>query len=1092
LHFNGTEAIIEIVRYSKFLQSTVAYRYMNMPKKILLRLLRYLGLFLVLFTLVLLLQTLILPGVVRRIVEKRFAQIGLHHVNLEIRSVTWRGAELANIRLDEQDQARIGALAVRYTPASLLRGNLNMVEITGLEMNIKIQDGTIDLGFLQNIQWAEKETDEEIPFEQIDIRSSALCVEWEEKQLCFPVAGHIRNVGEGSTEIDLEIGIQGTAMNLQGKVCLGEESWQMATVIENLDVRTLLAYLPREMVSFPLRAGGNVTLNLQSEISGPDSRSVITLDLDRLWLKTHLGDVPLVTEGINGKIHLQLDNFKNVAKLNGTVTAEEMEINSIPARRLQLGIAKQEYKLLITGNAEGKEWSLPQFTASISEAFPLHPKRDQSVAFSWNMQGRLPSELLAYLRARGMEITQAGTMQVSGMLKMNPSGLLAGQIPTMKSCALRMKTEPIHLEFENGMQWEQVSGTVQIIGTTDPNGMLWQILPSSKIALDAFRDPQHDLYVTKASTEKQLVELTLPKNPVDIWIPRAEDRANWQVNLPPLALRLNRSQVQWNEDTRCDALEGRLQLKGHYSPDGFTFRLLPDGWIRFQSLENTNPKREPWKVGLQDKVYIKQGSIGFDQKQKRTHWILQADIPQELRWDRPGFRVKTNGLRLTAEQTYSAEGRSTRADLSLKSWQNHFLSSGYVLESYQTQVDAHAQAGPEEPLKLNAEIQSSDLVLRDETSEILCHLSEKELAPISLFADWDTRNAELSLDWPLQETAHVRGYAELDFKQRPRGQISVRCEGLQIDDDETLFKNIIESTGWQLRGIVSLDANIQIEQNRIRPQVTVTAKEADIYSPIYDVQFKGIEGAVTFTRGAPLTTPGGQQFRIREAQIGKIRLNDGLIVFRLEKDPPAVFIENTDWHWAGGRLYKHALRIDPAQNEIPIRFFAEGLQVSEVFDFVLGEDVTGEGTLYGMLPVVIFRKNLSDIQLGPGYLHAAPEGGWWKVRGAAEQVLQRMIHGSGDADSFWTSGQISVENRIFLGLTHFEFDTLKIDLLPDDSALTVQLTTTGRSADRINAVEYKQVMIEIPRFDQNLQKILWMRSEYQNLNKRLQNLPQGK
>ena len=98
-----------------------------------------------------------------------------------------------------------------------------------------------------------------------------------------------------------------------------------------------------------------------------------------------------------------------------------------------------------------------------------------------------------------------------------------------------------------------------------------------------------------------------------------------------------------------------------------------------------------------------------------------------------------------------------------------------------------------------------------------------------------------------------------------------------------------------------------------------------------------------------------------------------------------------------------------------------------------------------------------------------------------------MILGS-DASTYWTSGQIDMLDRILLGLTHFEFDTLKIDLLPEPSALQVRLTTTGRSADRINAVEYKQVIIEIPRFDQNLQKILWIRSEYQNLNKRLQNL----
>ena len=1061
---------------------------MSKPRKLILRLIRYLVLLLVLFTLVLMLQTLILPGVVRRIVEKRFTDIGLQDVTLEIRSVTWQGAELANIRLDEQGQARIGALAVRYTPVSLLQGTLNMVEITGMEFNVNIQNGTIDLGILHDIKLAEKEEVSELPFEQIDLRSSSLCVQWEEKKLCFPVAGFILNVGQGSTEIDLDVGVQGTAMNLQGKVCVGEKSWHITSVIENLDVRTLLAYLPRDMVKFPLRAGGKVTVNLQGDISRDKSCTLINLDLDHLWLKSRLAEVPISTEAINGKIHLQVDDFQTVTKLNGNLTADELEINSIPARHVQLDITKQEDKLLLEGKTEGDKWFLQKFTGAISQVFPLNPKQEQSAGFTWHIQGRLPKELTADLQEKGVDITHAGAMQVSGSLQMKPSRLLSAQIPQMKSCVMQVDVAPGNLAFRNGMQLEQVSGTAQIIGASDPNGTRWQIVPPSKIAFDAFRDRNHDLYIAKAPAEKNGLELILPDNAVDIWIPYDKDRSDWHIQIQPLTLQLNRCRALWNEDTLCEALEGRFQLQGYYTADGFTFGLRPEGWIRFGTLENTNPMLSPWKVTLQDKILISQGKFNFDLKQQRTHWTLQADIPRLIQWDSPGFRAKTNGLRFAVEQTYTPEGKSIRADLSLKSWQNHFGSNGYALESYQTRITAHAKVVKDTPVKVNAELLCSDLVVRDEKSAILCHLSEKEIAPISLFADGKTRSAVVSLDWPIQENAHLRAQADLDFRRLyPQGQISVRCEGLQIDDEETLFKNIIESTGWQLRGIVSLDANIQIEQNRIHPRVTLSAKDTDLQNSIYDTRLEGIEGTVTFTGGFPLTTPGGQRFHVREAMIGTLNLHDGLIVFRLENDPPAVFIENTDWHWAGGRLYEHALRIDPDQNEIPVRFFAEGLQVSEVFDFVLGEDVTGQGNLYGMLPIIISRKNLSEIQLGPGYLYAAPEGGWWKIRGASEQALRHMILGS-DASTYWTSGQIDMLDRILLGLTHFEFDTLKIDLLPEPSALQVRLTTTGRSADRINAVEYKQVIIEIPRFDQNLQKILWIRSEYQNLNKRLQNL----
>ena len=195
------------------------------------------------------------------------------------------------------------------------------------------------------------------------------------------------------------------------------------------------------------------------------------------------------------------------------------------------------------------------------------------------------------------------------------------------------------------------------------------------------------------------------------------------------------------------------------------------------------------------------------------------------------------------------------------------------------------------------------------------------------------------------------------------------------------------------------------------------------------------------------------------------------MVFRVERDPSALFVEHTEWGWAGGRIYKHALRIDPQALEIHVRAFAEGLSLQALLRLVGGKSARAEGTLFGMLPIRISRSDPAGIRFGRGFLYATPGGGWWRFGGGAGKVVKHLLRNAarGTAEN---PEERRDRDRVAAGFLDFEYRMLKVDFVEDRDEIRARVTTSGRALDPQNPLEYERLVFDFPRFGRNLRQLI--------------------
>ena len=457
---------------------------------------------------------------------------------------------------------------------------------------------------------------------------------------------------------------------------------------------------------------------------------------------------------------------------------------------------------------------------------------------------------------------------------------------------------------------------------------------------------------------------------------------------------------------------------------------------------------------------------------------LEALLDCELRPDgdltvkAPAAELTVKGVRATAAAGLAGKLTRAAAALELAALDCKLPGMGYSAHLDKTTVTVDLKgAGTARPT-LAARVAPGSLSVRDKSWALLYQLDTSVLTPVSGSFDLAERTGTLALKWPLQKDAILEADGSLNLAgPLPAGCTTVRLKNYRLDADDKVTELLTKLTGATVSGAVSLDAAFRLDRGRLVPRVTVTTTDIALSSKEYKAEVQGINGSVTLTGLLPPTTPGNQQFTIRRAEMGKLVVSDGMIAFRLEAEPPGIFVERTEWGWAGGRLYNHALRIDPKKPRVQVRLFADDLNLGGLLGVTLGEGSSGRGTLYGMLPVTFSPTNLTDIQFGRGFFYAKPGGGWWRLGGDTRTIAQDVL-GQRIAATARTAQERSERERIIRGLLDFKYSLLKMELVRRDGDLVLRLTAQGHSLDANTKVEYKGVTIDFPKFESNLKKAI--------------------
>ena len=360
-------------------------------------------------------------------------------------------------------------------------------------------------------------------------------------------------------------------------------------------------------------------------------------------------------------------------------------------------------------------------------------------------------------------------------------------------------------------------------------------------------------------------------------------------------------------------------------------------------------------------------------------------------------------------------------------------------------------------------------------------------------ADW---RADFAAKWPLLKQAVLQAKGHVDVSSGvPLGKARAWMPRFVIEDEKELAGILAEAQGIDLSGTLEIDAAVELLADRILPRITLKAEDVMLASKRYKAKVEGLTTEVVIDSFAPLSTPGHQRIAAARANLGGLRVEDGFVDFRIES-LQSVFIERSEWGWAGGRLYTYALRFDPAK-PIDLVAYGDKLDLAEILAMIPDERAEGKGTLYGRLPVSVQWGERPKVRFGNGFLYATPgEGGSVRVKDAA--FLASSLE-SGAAQSAGTTVVAEVRKRFEAALRDFEYDVFKIDFVREGEHLVARVFVRGRGPEMVVALrqptllgrlggrkpepiklrqEFAGVTFNIPYFDEILSEAIIERQDF--------------
>lgn len=102
---------------------------------------RLIGLGVVLVALLWLLQWAVLPSLVRQKVASALSNLGLSPFRFQVDSASLWGTELRNLEAGDGVRVHADAISVRYTPWSALAGSLDLIRISGADVELQTKKG---------------------------------------------------------------------------------------------------------------------------------------------------------------------------------------------------------------------------------------------------------------------------------------------------------------------------------------------------------------------------------------------------------------------------------------------------------------------------------------------------------------------------------------------------------------------------------------------------------------------------------------------------------------------------------------------------------------------------------------------------------------------------------------------------------------------------------------------------------------------------------------------------------------------------------------------------------------------------------------
>jgi len=213
----------------------------------------------------------------------------------------------------------------------------------------------------------------------------------------------------------------------------------------------------------------------------------------------------------------------------------------------------------------------------------------------------------------------------------------------------------------------------------------------------------------------------------------------------------------------------------------------------------------------------------------------------------------------------------------------------------------------------------------------------------------------------------------------------------------------------------------------------INLKDGALSLPGKNIFISGIETSLDFPHLPQLRSAPQQKLDFTSAGVNDFLLDGGSCIFTLESSD-SFLLEQGIFKWAQGKIHIPALRFAAGQLPSEFMFYCHQLKLTEILEQFGVENIKGDGTVNGAIPVKFKKGTLS---FGESFLYSTPgEGG----------VIQI---GKGD----FLTGAIPFGTPQFAqldftqeALRNFKYDWAKLHLISKDDILVLQLKLDGKPA----------------------------------------------
>ena len=256
--------------------------------------------------------------------------------------------------------------------------------------------------------------------------------------------------------------------------------------------------------------------------------------------------------------------------------------------------------------------------------------------------------------------------------------------------------------------------------------------------------------------------------------------------------------------------------------------------------------------------------------------------------------------------------------------------------------------------------------------------------------------------------------------------ITARCRLPETKLDSSTFPGFIKLPDeLSFQGKLSANGEFHITEKVPTGKITVDYRDGTLIHG--ENELSNINIGVVFPHLPLLQSSPGQLCTIGSLNLGKIKLSDARIRFRIEDDQ-AIFLEKSRFSWCGGRVETGGFTLSKDMKEFETTLYCDRLGFTELLAQFGIDQTEGQGSLNGRLPILINNKGLV---FDDGFLFSTP-GNSGIVRFNDTKQLRQGIPDI-NKSAYLDYSMKALENFSY-NWTKLSFNSLENDLL-----ITMQL-----------------------------------------------------